>query len=365
MSRMRCAKSNGRQGMVYLVVIVTSLSLCPAALCENPQEKSTGFGDGLGPVQIDGKWGFIDEQGRLVIEPRFDQADSFSDGLAGVAVGNLWGYIDKHGRYIVQPKYSYVPPFREGLAALPAGDKFGYIDVSGKFVIPAQFDMACCFSEKVARVTLNGKPAYIDHTGKIVLRPAVFNPKSFSDGLAAFLEEDKKTFGFIDHQGRVVIPAKHRRTGHATTPYFQCGRARIYLGWCSEYIDKSGKVVIPPLYVEASDFSEGLAAVREERRGRSDSPKIGFIDTDGKYAIQPRFDAAGIFCDGLAGVSINGREGYIDHSGRFVIDLPGGRGGNNFCGGFAWVEGPRPDWFGYIDKRGKYIWGPREYRNTK
>src|SRR5687768_12515734 len=34
----------------------------------------TGFSEGLGEVEVDGKWGFIDAQGTLVIPPAYDQA---------------------------------------------------------------------------------------------------------------------------------------------------------------------------------------------------------------------------------------------------------------------------------------------------
>ena len=40
----------------------------------------------LKPQRKDGKWGYCDEHGRWVIQPRFDLASRFSQGLAAVAV---------------------------------------------------------------------------------------------------------------------------------------------------------------------------------------------------------------------------------------------------------------------------------------
>ena len=65
---------------------------------------------------------------------------------------------------------------------------------------------------------------------------------------------------------------------------------------------------------------------------------------------------------------MNGRRGYIDRSGKMEIELTPSDHWlalGNFSGGFACVEGPKPGWFGYIDTKGKYIWGPREYKQQE
>ena len=87
------------------------------------------------------------------------------------------------------------------------------------------------------------------------------------------------------------------------------------------YIDGDGNVIVPPRYSDAYGFSEGLAAVCEELDG-----PFGFIDTNGEWAIPPMFDAV-IDCgftEGLCAVvekdsGWNGKWGYIDLTGQFVI----------------------------------------------
>src|ERR1041385_359923 len=53
----------------------------------------------LYPVRVDGKWGYIDNTGQLVIQPQYALADEFSNGLAMVQSGGQtasgkWGYIN-------------------------------------------------------------------------------------------------------------------------------------------------------------------------------------------------------------------------------------------------------------------------------
>ena len=37
-------------------------------------------------VKIDGKYGYIDKSGTMIVEPKFDDADNFRDGIAAVKV---------------------------------------------------------------------------------------------------------------------------------------------------------------------------------------------------------------------------------------------------------------------------------------
>ncbi len=58
------------------------------------------------------------------------------------------------------------------------------------------------------------------------------------------------------------------------------------------YIDRTGRVVIPPQFVDAGNFSEGLAGVQLSKEGH----KHGYIDTSGKMVIPPQFEECrGIF----------------------------------------------------------------------
>jgi hypothetical protein len=79
--------------------------------------------------------GFIDNQGKMAIDPQWEDALFFSQGLAAVRLGDIltgkWGYIDKAGKYVINPQFDDVSYFSEGLAAVRIGDsetgKWGFI----------------------------------------------------------------------------------------------------------------------------------------------------------------------------------------------------------------------------------------------
>lgn len=57
-----------------------------------------GFSEGLGRIKVQGRWGFIDMNGKLAIAPQFENAWDFSDGIAPVLTKGRWGYVDRVGR---------------------------------------------------------------------------------------------------------------------------------------------------------------------------------------------------------------------------------------------------------------------------
>lgn len=46
--------------------------------------KYCDFNEGLGPVVKDGKYGFVDKKGKIVIIPKYEDAQNFSEGLAPI-----------------------------------------------------------------------------------------------------------------------------------------------------------------------------------------------------------------------------------------------------------------------------------------
>lgn len=61
--------------------------------------------EGLAAVDKEGKLGYVDAEGNVVVTPQFKEANDFSEGLAAVQLGYKWGYIDKEGKFAVKPEF--------------------------------------------------------------------------------------------------------------------------------------------------------------------------------------------------------------------------------------------------------------------
>jgi len=154
-----------------VVLVITAITIPSFAAQSAPAPKAGSFSGEkavgeekvvLLPVQVDGKDGFIDKTGKIIINPQFDYADFFEEGLARVRIGGKYGFIDKTGKIVSNPQFDDAGVFREGLARVRIGGKWGYIDKTGKIVIEPQFYYAGFFHEGLAEVEIGGKRGYID-----------------------------------------------------------------------------------------------------------------------------------------------------------------------------------------------------------
>ena len=78
------------------------------------------FGSERAPAKDgNGRWGYLDPQGKWAIPPKFERAGIFRNGLAPAReAGGKWGFLRPDGRWGIEPKFSRVRSFSDGLAAV-------------------------------------------------------------------------------------------------------------------------------------------------------------------------------------------------------------------------------------------------------
>lgn len=343
--------------------------------------------DGNMLVSADGKkYGYLDATGKELLPAVYDFASVFKEERAVVSTGGrhgnmrmsylygvygssgnadnsdytggTWEIINTKGEKVTAAMYDYIRDYKESRAAFNkggmwntykrydngdprlTGGTWGFLDLSGKEVVAAQYDYVSDFENGVAQVMQGERTFYIDVNGKETVAPA----------------KKTKTFPY---------------------PHVYCKMG--YAG----YIDPSGKMVIPAIYEDATEFSEGLAAVapvKKERNCGDDAPEwfrnlyvdrsattyedgdfyrprllrkiddelmlrliadsllkdsimrsedrfrpadvtayYGYIDKTGKLVIPAQYDVALPFHNGRAYVRIAQRWGIIDKAGNWIM----------------------------------------------
>ena len=91
------------------------------------------------------------------------------------------------------------------------------------------------------------------------------------------------------------------------------------------FIDRHGRVVVPPKYDQASAFCEGSAVVCIACKGSWNGEFLefhggrwGYIDVEGRVVVPLEYEAATPFRDGQAEVVKAGRTLRIDRSARVI-----------------------------------------------
>jgi len=344
-------------------------------------------------------WGYINDEGKTVIEPRFEYAEDFQEnGLAIVQIKGLSGMINSSGREKVKPVYSYIAPYSEGRAVVsdskgyfmidesgkavtakryeflnslqegralfytgPGGGKilYGYLDRNGKEVIPASFEDAGDFMDGTALVKVSeGEYALIDPEGRRLHtynHPYVGNP---GDGLLSFQAEENGKYGYLRMDGTVAIPPQYT----AALP-FTGGRAVINTaenyGNAYGLIDQQGKQVIPAQYYELQQLGEDRVAlgtpIYPDQPYRGSRYVIADAVTGRILSTHPLLGVNN-YNKGLASVYDAKETYFIDKSGNRAAQPPvvPGTGSLSFNGNLIRADVDQRT--SYYNARGKQVW---------
>lgn len=102
-------------------------------------DDATNFRHGVSEVSINREKRYINKKGRVI---DIDAVVGHSEGLTLVRKNDLYGYIDEQGDIIIPIKYICATLFINGIARVieDYGDQMGCIDKKGKMIIAPQFD---------------------------------------------------------------------------------------------------------------------------------------------------------------------------------------------------------------------------------
>ncbi len=128
-------KEDNRQFIVIDTSGNTVLEIDKAYTSKRVGFVGEGFFNGLYRVDKNGKHGFIDLNGNLVIDFQFDASD-FANGYAKVEQDEKFGFIDTTGALVIPYEWDEVSDFMpNGLAIVKRGKLYGLIDGSGTLVL--------------------------------------------------------------------------------------------------------------------------------------------------------------------------------------------------------------------------------------
>ena len=313
----------------FLALIVLAIaSYC----CSNKSTIEHGNSYSLEPIPFKleefGKWGFIDFEGNIIIEPKYKNKPSyFQEGYAIISDDTAYYFINIKGDTIGS-YYRSAQFFREGVALIKdskkelyfidttgaklfkvdtiANDdlsecssfkdgralirtvynKYGYIDMNGKLVIETKYSKASEFSEGLAYVELikeeeeetdkeNTEKFFIDTNGDLVfkLNPEIEWIHNFNEGLVAF--KDSSGCGFMNKKGEIVI-SQNKKWQDLTN--FINGYAAYQCGGDWGVIDSTGTKVLSSVYERPPSFYQGQAIIKE-------NDKYGVINLKGEKVI--------------------------------------------------------------------------------
>ena len=308
---------------------------------------------GFFSVKRNGQKGLMSKTGEELVPCAFDDCGVIDEHFLWTRKDNTYGIYSSEGEKVQPCKFSSFFVY-EGkkkkevslsdfaqldqrkhpdLYAVVSG-KVGTLD-SKKFTtkLPCAYDYLSDFAtrmkitngvlteQRLAVCRLNGKYGIVNSEGKQIqpmgfdeLRKDVSDPssKEWPDmGAARDLHVrigDK--WGILTANGEQLAEVKFDSVG-----VFHDGLAVVKAAERYGYIDRSGAIVIPIQWMTAYDFSEGLAALRVDKK------HFQFIDTAGTVVIKSKkYDSVGRFRNGVCRVVKGGKVKWIDTKGKELKD---------------------------------------------
>ncbi len=331
------------------ILIVLGLVLFTMVSCTNKENEASST---LYKIMVGDKYGFIDEHGKIVIEPQFDFAgDYFSEGVCFAVLGEQEGLIDSTGNFIVKlDSIKFVPIFNKGLAVISYNK---IITTDGRIIInlPQDYNLSIktddindnvyIYGVKLYELITNGSSFIANKKGDFIGKYQ--ETGHFMNGLCPITYYDK--WGYIDTSGNLVIDTIYDKAEDFTKE----GIARVQNGEDEFFIDKQGNHLFSVDKI-LTDFSSNRAFVvlkgdtcLVDKTGKKicviintdkiypfnndnlatiiKNGKAAKIDTMGNIVFQTDYEYIGEFINGVAPAYKNDNMGYIDTLGKEIISV--------------------------------------------
>lgn len=183
---------------------------------------------------------FIDPQGQKVFEIKLGDEDWYGDFVEDrllVCKNGKFGYLDPEGKEAIPCMYDNAFDFSNGLAAVRKGKKVGYIDVNGEEVIPIQYQMVSSYKNDriIAYESIYGAEGdhcvVFDGTGQLIFE---------FDGRIQEFEEEVSQF---------------------MTSRYVNGKEEMWYG----YISKNGEMIVEPFDGDAEPIDQGRGLIIKDK----------------------------------------------------------------------------------------------------
>lgn len=262
------------------------------------QDARKFFSEGYAAVVSDNKVGFIDNKGDVKIPFQFEYYEekfhngipaysrkrrsaidieenyyygSFNEGYACMIKDGKYGFIDNNGEMVIPFDYSWASSFHHGTAIVEKksgnAEKYGLIDKNNSLIMPIEFDLIMYYPDaQTYMVKKNGKIGIYSDEGRCIVPCQYDNDPLFyynHEGYARVKKDGK--FGLIDRNGREIIPCKYDFCRHEIA-FGEC--IEVGLNGKQGVVDLNNQVIVPIEFESVSRVynNTNLFIVKKDRK---------------------------------------------------------------------------------------------------
>lgn len=195
------------------------------------------------PYYKSGSWGYMDNAGRMIIEPIFSNCGFFVDDYAWVKKDDKFGVIATDGKFIFNCDYDSAQTMRHSLIPLMKDNLWGLYKPTGELVLPHKLRDFRFYDDSKIMVQIEGMWGMMDIQGRTIIKPIYDREFSFV-GNTAIVRIDGKE-GLIDVNGNQLVECKDRILSRVNDSLF-ISRGYLNRVLCTyALIDSKGRTLLP------------------------------------------------------------------------------------------------------------------------
>ena len=280
-------------------------------------------------IEQNNKYGIIDSDYNVIIEPEYDEELSIINNPAFVGKSNgKYGVIDGNKNLLIPFEYSNLIPCsnKEYLIATFQSEtgtrKCGVIDIKGDIIIPFEYDFLKEYQNK-NDIFIAGKGYHTK--GIINLENEVIIPFEKNCHIHELSDETfirvkcclNDEYYIYDFSNKKVCKTKFKFIKNNSYGIDLFEATKDFENW--GYIDKYGKTKIGFKYKETGEFEKGYALVSQDMNMHN----FGLINKKGKLILPFEYDYGfEPVDDGEMFIVIkNGKYGIVDRKNKVVTDF--------------------------------------------
>ncbi|MEM8525969.1 MAG: WG repeat-containing protein [Bacteroidota bacterium] len=293
------------------------------------------------PIKQHQKWGLIDLQGNIQIQPKYDAIATFDEhGFANVQLNDRVGLLNKQGQEVLSPVYDDISVIGDGYFAVLKNskwrlinaqkqvifeeyedvvlwegegiafsrkEKWGFAKFDGTVIVKASYD---AIQPQANFIITQSADKYGLHTieGKRILATVASELQAINKQV--YLYKKDELWGAVDYKGKQLLAPEYESYEiiEANAIQLKQGANTVLLAVDNQQIIKGY------FYERFLPFSNQYWLVQQKQQ-------FGLIDRNGTIVLTPRFDEVRPFSAGFFRVQKEKLWGIVDQKGKEVIPL--------------------------------------------
>ncbi|RMG77636.1 MAG: WG repeat-containing protein [Bacteroidetes bacterium] len=293
------------------------------------------------PIKKDKKWGLINAEGKLVVEPVYEAIGEFKQfGYAVMQRAGGVGLINNRGEEVIPPKFEDLKVLDSTMVAVVSRGHWVVLNLAGNVILKPGYDRAKALNAQWLAYEKDDRWGVVDVNGRQLVEPLYDDIEVYEQ--TWFLTRQKDGYGLLTAGGRELLKPENERIIRFNDQLFFFQKDHR---WGA--VNIAGKLILKPefdrmvkisdhFFKLLSDNKAFLFSIDHQKtltRGQFDAyypltdqlvickknRLLGLIHASGELLLPPRYNEVQVYSDQLFRVNFQGKWGIVNAKNEIVI----------------------------------------------